>query len=357
MKRVFAVIGAVAILAVIAVQFQTTAALRREIASLRAELTDTSGTASELQPVTTGHPQPSGTVGPRLARLESIVADLSRIADHLVERGNVPPSEGQLERLKSRFYDSASSDADRLRALRSLRRGGQFGDDLVLEALSWLQKATNSGTRRDLLQQLDGSTNAAMKEPLLKLLAGEQSSAIREELVDVLADFASDPAVEKSLWELALNDPDGDVREEAQDALTDGNITPERLAKFKEKALDANLPLEERLLGLRGLQEADANAPDVIAEMINIAQNADPVSKAKLFDAFDGMRDPSLMAPLVGGLQDPNPVVRENAVDALSSFATDPTIRQWLNHVLQNDADPRVKREAHEVLERALSRN
>src|SRR5688500_2719185 len=221
MTRVLAVLGAVAILAALAIQFQTTAALRREIASLRTQL----GASAEESSQANAAPVPAttspGNLGPRLSRLERTVADLSRIADYLVERGNVPPSEDQLARLKHRFYDTTATDADRLRALRSLRRSGQFGEEIALETLAWLQKATNAGTRRDLVQQLDGSTNAAMKDPLLKLLASEQSGSVREELVDVLGDFAGDPAVEKSLWELALNDPNEDVREEAQDALTD----------------------------------------------------------------------------------------------------------------------------------------
>ena len=88
--------------------------------------------------------------------------------------------------------------------------------------------------------------------------------------------------------------------------------------------------------------------------MANLAQNSsDPLVRTKLFQAFDGINDPSLMAPLVNGLQDPNPVVRENAADALSSFSSDPRVQQWLNHVIQNDADPRVQREAQSALEQS----
>jgi vesicle coat complex subunit len=80
------------------------------------------------------------------------------------------------------------------------------------------------------------------------------------------------------------------------------------------------------------------------------------VERAKLYRAFDGINDQNLMAPLVQGLQDPNPVVRENAADALGSFASDPRIKEWLNHVIATDADPRVKREAHAALEQSQRR-
>jgi HEAT repeat protein len=108
---------------------------------------------------------------------------------------------------------------------------------------------------------------------------------------------------------------------------------------------------------LNTLQEENATSPDVVAEMINMAQNmSDPVSKARLFGALEGVRDPSLMPTLVNGLQDANPVVRENAVEALRPFTNDPRIQEWLNFIVQNDNDPRVKREAHQALARQQQR-
>jgi HEAT repeat protein len=60
--------------------------------------------------------------------------------------------------------------------------------------------------------------------------------------------------------------------------------------------------------------------------------------------------DTTSARPLVHGLQDPNPLVREEAVDALSDFRDDPAVLQWLQYVSQNDADPQVRREAFESL-------
>jgi HEAT repeat protein len=110
-------------------------------------------------------------------------------------------------------------------------------------------------------------------------------------------------------------------------------------------------------MAMRALRESNTQAPEVITEMANLAQSStDPVTRARLFQAFDGINDPNLMPTLVHGLQDPNPVVRENAADALGSFASDPRIQEWLNHVIQTDADPRVKREAMQALEQSQRR-
>lgn len=275
-----------------------------------------------------------------------------------MDRGMVPPNEERLAQLQQRFFDPNAPDAERMRSLRMLKRTQpQLSDEIVTQALTMLQSSTNGNTRRQLLQQLDGVTNAAMKGPLIAMLDSETTGNVREELVDVLSEFASDPGVETKLWQLAMNDPDGEVREQAEEALTEGPATPERVQALREKAANPNASLDERLLSLRALREANAPAPEVISDMANLAQTStDPVTRAKLFQAFDGINDPNLMSPLVHGLQDPNPVVRESAADALSSFASDPRIQEWLNHVIANDADPRVKREAYAALEQSQRR-
>jgi HEAT repeat protein len=80
------------------------------------------------------------------------------------------------------------------------------------------------------------------------------------------------------------------------------------------------------------------------------ASTTDPLAKAKLFASFNGLTDPNLLSPLVNGLQDADPVVRQKAADALGSFP-DPRVAEWMNHLLQNDTDEAVKREAHKALE------
>lgn len=354
------IIGGLIVVGVTAVQYNQVAQFKAELASLRAELRGSqeavpASGATVSRTVTVDR---SAGLQARLASLEQAVANLTKVTDVLVERGVVPPTGERLAELQQRFFDPSASDNDRLRSLRLLKRNQrQLNDEIVTQAVSMLQTSTNGNTRRQLLQQLDGVTNASMKQPLLAMLNTETTGNVREELVDVLADFATDPVVENKLFELALNDADGEVREEAQEALAETPATPERLQQWRDKALSADASLDERLLSLRALREANSVAPEVITEMANLAQNStDPVTRAKLFRAFDGINDPSLMAPLVYGLQDPNPVVRENAADALGSFASDPRIQEWLNHVIQNDADPRVKREAYSALERSQRR-
>lgn len=345
-----------------AVQFAQMSRFQGELASLRAELRG----AQEVD--ATGAPKPAsaGTVvidrgaglQARLANVEQAVEDLRKATEVLVERGMVPPTEERLAQLQQRFFDPMASDADRLRSLRMLRRGnGQLSDEIVTHAMTMLQSSTNGNTRRQLLQQLDGVTNAAMKGPLLAMLDTEMTGNVREELVDVLSDFASDPSVENKLWQLAMNDPDGEVKEEALDAITDRGLSPERVEQLRAQALSPDATLDQKLMSMRALREGNAQAPEVITEMANLAQNSsDPVTRARLFQAFDGINDPNLMPTLVYGLQDPNPVVRENAADALGSFASDPRIKEWLNHVIQNDADPRVKREAMQALQQSERR-
>jgi hypothetical protein len=362
-RRLGWILGALAVLGLVAVQYAQMSRFQGELASLRAELRG----SQEVAPATTSGSRGSTVVidrgegaglQVRISNLERAVENLTRATDVLVERGMVPPTEERLAELQQRFFDPMASDGDRLRSLRLLRRGNQqLTDEIVSHAMTMLQTSTNGNTRRQLLGQLDGVTNAAMKGPLMSLLETETTGNVREELVDVLSGFASDPSVEEKLWQLAMNDPDGDVKEEALEALTDRDLSPQRVEQLRAKAMSADATLDERLLSMRALREAGAQAPEVITEMANMAQNStDPVTRARLFQAFDGINDPNLMPTLVNGLQDPNPVVRENAADALGNFASDPRIKEWLNHIIQTDADPRVKREAMQALQQEQRR-
>ncbi len=94
-----------------------------------------------------------------------------------------------------------------------------------------------------------------------------------------------------------------------------------------------------------------------MATLAELAQNSqDPIERANLFRAFDGVDNPTLKVALVDGLQDQNPVVRKEAADALKGFASDPQVQQWLRYVVGNDDDPRVRREAFKALENMVPR-
>ena len=352
-RNVWILLGGLTATAVVGFQFKQMADLRREVAGMRAEMGGIVSAPIATPAAARAVPQSANfgaSLQARLGNLERQVTDLAKISEALMERGLVPPSQDRLAEMQQRFFDSTASDGDRLRSLRLLRRNGQVNDEVFNLVVNWLQTSTN--TRRDLLQQIDGVTNAALKQPLLDMLQTETVGNVREELVDVLRGFADDPTVEAKLWEMALSDSSGRVREEAQEAFTEGRMTPERAERIRQRSADPNAPLDERLLSLRALRESDVQVPEIISEMAALAQNSpDPVVRAKLYESFDGVNDPTLMAPLVQGLQDPNPVVRENAADALGTFASDPRIQEWLNHVIQNDTDPRVKREAYSALE------
>jgi HEAT repeat protein len=174
---------------------------------------------------------------------------------------------------------------------------------------------------------------------------------VRKEAIENLRLFVNDAEVETRLWQL-LKDPNADVRREAEQALRHGPISETRAAALRQRALDPQSPFDERLTAMRALRDANVNAPEVTSALVELAKTAqDPHERAKLFRALDGSDDPALMLPLVNGLQDPNPVVREEAADALSELAKkEPAIQQWLRYIAENDADPRVRREAFRAL-------
>lgn len=286
----------------------------------------------------------------RLSDLERAVAELTRSAEYLRERGQLPQTEETIADWQRRFADPALPDRDRLRALQMLRRNRAFTDDVALQAVAWLQASTNAATQRSLLQQIDGATNAVLKQPLLGL-ASAADRRVRERAVDALSGFVGDPQVEDRLWSLLTGDPDERVREQAERALRGRPLSAARLADLQQRAADAQASLGERLMALRVLQRANADTSAATAALAQFAlDTTDSAARRELFRAFDRLDDPAVKLPLVYGLQDPNPLVREEAVDALAAFRSDPAVEQWLHYVSQNDADPEVRREAFEAL-------
>jgi HEAT repeat protein len=258
-----------------------------------------------------------------------------------------------LDDLRRKLLDSTVADKDKLQALRALRKNKALSDDVLQSALSWLQSSQDGALRRDILQQLGGVTNAALRQPLLDLAATSTDPKLRQQAVENLRDFVADADVEKRLWEMMATDPDGKVREQAEEALRKGPLTPERMASLQQRAANPQAPIEERITAMRALQKGGVDVSDTAMAMAQLAQTTqDVVARARIFQALDGVRDPRLLAPLVGGLQDPSPDVRKEATEALRRFASDPNIHQWLEYVAQSDADSRVKHEAYQALKK-----
>jgi HEAT repeat protein len=356
------IVGGLIVVGIFGVQFSQIKSLRKEVASVRAELT---GTAAEVQvskdrptliPNASAAPRPAsdGTSGfqARLTYLERRVDEFSKGAEVLMDRGMIPPSEEKLAQLQQKFFDPNTSDDERMKLLGLLRRNNQVSDEIAAQSLSMLQNTTNVNFKRALLQNLDGLTNASLKQPLFAMLETEADNDTRAQLVNALRRFTDDPAVESKLWDMALNDPNKAVRDRAREAVTrNAPATPERLDRLSQTTQNPAGNLDERLLAFRALRLAKAHTPEMVNEFAAMAASTtDPLAKAKLFASFNGLTDPNLLSPLVNGLQDADPVVRQKAADALGSFP-DPRVAEWMNHLLQNDTDEAVKREAHKALE------
>ncbi|HKS35765.1 MAG TPA: HEAT repeat domain-containing protein, partial [Verrucomicrobiae bacterium] len=327
--------GGLFVVTLAAVQFSSLKRLESEMASLRRQIGEPSAGMADAPPAGRFPDGASGAPDARLARrvadLEQAVARFTKASEYLMERGQLPSGEEHLAKLQAQFLDSNADANTRLRALRVLRRNRGMNDEVVNSAIGWLETATDPRMKRDLLGQLEGVTNAALKAPLLGLLAKETNGDVREQAVESLRAFVGDSQVEDLLWQLARTDPNEDVRDQAEEALREAPMTETRTAALRQRALDPQAPLDERLIAMRALNDADVEAPEVMKAMAELVQGTqDPVERARLFRALDGVNDPSLMVPLVNGLQDANPVVREEAVDALSGFSKEPAIAQWL---------------------------
>ncbi len=356
-KKLFIALALLVVAVVFAVQQRKLNSLNERLNALQlqAPITTRSGpVANTVRPATDAVTEPvelqfapDASVAQRLTAIEGALRELLQTSDYLMERGQVPLGSRKVGEVIARLNDSTANDSERLRALRLLRQGGQLNEQAVGSALAWLNGSTNSSLRENILRQMEGVTNSSLQGPLLQLARYDADAGVREQAVDNLRRYATNPQVEASLWDMLRTDPSEQVRNEAARALARLPVTETRQATLEQITLNPEASLDERLVALQALRRSEAQIPDTMAALAQEAfVSTDPVAKARLFDAFDGMDDPALKVPLVYGLQDPNPQVRERAADALSGYRDDPAVVEWLQYVAQNDADPQVRREA-----------
>jgi HEAT repeat protein len=369
-KKFIIIFVALGLAALFIIQQRALNAMREEMLALRKQVSEMEETASRRQrpsasasstlltreAVRMAPPEPGAAASPlldgRLAALEFSVGELVKNSRYLMDRGQLPPDAEYVAQMKAKFLDPATSDRDRLQALRVLRRGDAMDDHALQFTANWLQTLADERTREGLLGALEGMTNAVLKTSFLQLAMQSQDGRVRGQAVENLRVFSDDPQVEALLWDKLRNDPDRRVRDEAGQALREGPMTAARAATFKQIALNPQLPIDERLFAISALRAGRVDAPEVNATIAQLAQSGqDQGLRMRIFQAFDGTTDKAFAAPFVQGLQDPNPEIRRLAADSLSGLKADPNVAQWLQYVAQNDTDPRVRREAQEALQ------
>ncbi|HEY1172304.1 MAG TPA: HEAT repeat domain-containing protein [Verrucomicrobiae bacterium] len=292
----------------------------------------------------------------RVADAEDSIVELRRATDYLMEHGQIPLADRKIEELAAKLADGTLPDAERLNALRLLRRGRALSDTAATSAVNWLQVAATDDLKREILRGLENATNGVIKQPMLAF-ADNPNNALREQAFENLQSFVNDPAVEQMLWAKLQTETDPRARQEIIQGLTRGDATPERIASLQARAQNPTASMEERLLALQALRGSRTEVQQIVASFAATAQSTqDPNLRAQIFGAFDGIADPTLKVPLVYGLQDGNAQVRARAADALSNYANDPAVQQWLRYVVDNDSDPRVRREAMQALEEGQRR-
>jgi HEAT repeat protein len=361
MKRLLLLLAGCGLLALWAAQNHSLKTVREELAGIRQEL---DGWRSQSgRPVRTPSPATSVSREParasttdafleqRLASLEQTVSDLEQESRYLMDRGQLPPNADYLAEMRNKFFDPSITDRDRMQALRLLRRGNALDDAVLQYTANWLQAIPEDRMREELLRNLEGLTNGILRDPFIQLAAQSGDARVREQAVDNLRRYLGDPQVEALMWDRYRNDPERRVRDEAASALRGGPYTETRIAALRQYAVNAQAPLEERLLAASALRSARTEAPEVIAAMAQLAQSLnDTGQRLRVFQTFNGTSDPTFIPAFVAGLQDANPAIRRQAANSLSGLRSHQTVAEWLRYIAESDPDPNVRRDAASAL-------
>ena len=368
MKKFIVIVVLLIAVASFAIQQRTLNTVREELLAVRKQLNEVEDMASrrtrpsgqssstlmsrETGVSTAPAAALNGQVEDRLVAIESTLADLKSGSRYLMDRGQLPPDAEYVALMKAKFLDPNSTDSERIKALRVLRRGDALGDAELAFTANWMQTLGDDRVREDLLRNLNGITNAVLKTPLVQLASTSTDARVRQQAVENLGRFVDDPQVDALLWDIMKNDPEQRVRDQAINNLRRGPYTETRVASLSQHAMDPQATMDDRLLAARALRYAQADAPQVMQSMAQLAQpGQDLKTRLRVLEAFDGTSDPAFTASFIQGLQDPDAKIRRQAADSLSGLKADPNVAQWLQYMAQNDPDERVRQEAIQALQ------
>lgn len=319
--------------------------------SAPAEAATASAIESQAAPESPEPASDNAQIDQRLTALEGAVRQLTLASEVLMERGHLPLSVAKLAELRRKFLDPALSDADRLEALRVLRREKAVDDEVVRGGVEWLQVLGDPASIRKLLAQFDGLESSFLREPLLRLATTHTDNGVRRQAIKNLESFVGDAAVDALLWKLLASEGDPDARRQVENSLRRGPMTEARMADLRQRALDSNASFRERLIAFQCMSSANvADAQMTTAFADGVVARGQTEETATLFRALDNTGNLAAAPALVKGLQSENTELRMLALDALSEMQSDATVVKWLKFVAENDTDARVRNEAVRVL-------
>lgn len=362
------------LVALILVQFNSIAALRSEVAGLKQQQnaastkpTKPSGTALSSRAKRSAAPvviqnADHGDLASRLQIVEQDLASLNQNAQHLMDRGQVPPDETKAAEWKTFFANAdLSTDTRKLvGTIRLLRSNQLFDDTMAAHAGTLLTQSTNNGVTRALIESLRGIDNVNLKPAFLALANSATDGRVRWNAINGLREFAdSDPTVEATLWKIAQNDSSRELRSRAEDALKRIPMTDARQADLAAKVTNTGLDFDERWSAFRVL--GNSKEADLSQVALSLVQSssvaADDESKIAYIRAFDDINHEEFMVPLVNSVQDPSAEVRLRATDALVDYKDkDPNVKEWLKVLMESDPDPRVRKEAARAFQKPQQR-
>jgi hypothetical protein len=122
-------------------------------------------------------------------------------------------------------------------------------------------------------------------------------------------------------------------------------LATNKVSDLFAKFTDATVPDRDRLQALRLLRRSGGITEEALSQAINWAQNSTNANtRDEVLSALEGLTNSVLRDPLLAfALNDPNPSVREQAVDSLRRFVSDPLIEAQLWKLI---GDPDVGRTA-----------
>lgn len=283
-----------------------------------------------------------------------------------VETGIFPDRRNEIDyeaaraEAKARFLNASLSVEDRLVALNALRPGFRFGyplryvdggatltGDIAIAAAQLATESNDPIVRSTIWQSMIGVGDPNLVDPLLHALANDVDARVRTRAAAALAVHKDAPGVREALDNAMEQDPEWRVRTAAHLAMA---TRDEQRAALRLTVMDTTLPESERRTALGNLSMMDHNDPVLLdtalaISMVELAKTStSPRTRRLIWLSLGQMGGAAVVEPLIEAMSsEPDEIMREVLVDALSKLIDDPGVRDALAKAQSNDRSPLVR--------------
>ncbi len=148
-------------------------------------------------------------------RIEELNDSMAEIRWTMTLRGMMPATEDHVLKSRDLIFDPQTDIRTKLTGLRVLRTSDQLTDDDVRQMVHVFDQTTDPGAQIGIIRLLDDVRTPEFLDTLMQVSSTSENPRVRKEAIDSLSGYLPDPDLKDWLEVVARDNPNGQIKREA----------------------------------------------------------------------------------------------------------------------------------------------